>query len=81
MSNWVAAWPIECMVRMRWSPTHIQRSPSSVPRSRQMVYRSVSTWVGCSPQPSPQLMTGTEAYFAASAGAPSWKCRMAMTSP
>jgi hypothetical protein len=45
------------------------------------VYRSVSTCVGCWPQPSPQLMTGTDDHMAASAGAPSWKWRMAMTSP
>ena len=33
-------------------------------------FKSVRTWVGCSPQPSPQLITGTLAHFAASAGAP-----------
>ncbi len=81
MSNWDIAYRIECIVRMRMSPTHSTFSPSSVPFSCQIVYRSVRTWVGCSPQPSPQLMTGTDAHLAASCGAPCWKWRIAMTSP
>ena len=72
---------IECMVRMRISPIHRNVSPSRCPFSLRMVYMSVSTCVGCSPQPSPQLITGTLAHLAASAGAPCWKCRMAITSP
>ena len=72
MSNCDIAYRIECIVRIRMSPTHSTFSPSSRPLDRQIVYRSVSTWVGCSPQPSPQLMTGTEAQRAASAGAPCW---------
>ena len=60
------------MVRIRMSPTQSTLSPSSVPLACQIVYRSVRTWVGCSPQPSPQLMTGTDAHRAASAGAPCW---------
>ncbi len=69
------------MVRIRMSPTSSHRCPSRPPSSRLTVYRSVRTWVGCSPQPSPQLMMGTLAHVAASAGAPCWKWRMAMTSP
>lgn len=34
-----------------------------------------------SPQPSPPLMTGMLAHFAASCGAPCWKWRMTITSP
>src|SRR6266508_4623009 len=80
-SNWPKAYRIECMVRMRMSPTSSQRCPSRPPSSRLTVYRSVRTCVGCSPHPSPQLMTGMLAHLAASAGAPFWKWRMAITYP
>src|SRR4030065_526297 len=56
------------MVRMRISPTSTMCSPSSRPFSCWMVYRSVSTWVGGSPQPSPALITGTLARRGAGAG-------------
>ena len=68
-SNWVRAYPRECMVRIRISPTASHFKPSMLTFLPLTQYsRSVKIWVGCSPQPSPPLMIGTDAHLAASCG-------------
>ena len=65
-------------VRPRGSPRSAMLLPLALPRPRRSAKMSIDTWVGCSFQPSPALITGFLELAAMRSAAPFSRCRTTM---